>query len=67
MTPEHIEKLASTLFRLVWYALADKNKCDTWGSAEQRRVLAEWLQADCPLPLVEFIQRRANASPEVKP
>lgn len=61
MAPEHVERLAATLFRIVWYALADKNKCDTWGGAELRRVLAEWLADGCPLPLVQFIAKHANA------
>lgn len=66
MTPEHAEKLAASFFRYIWSALADKHRCDIWGGAEQQRVLREWLDAGCPLPIVQFITKHANTSPEVK-
>ena len=59
--------LAQSLFRIVWQVLSFVGKCDQYGGAEYRRVFREWIDAGYPLPVAEFIVRRANASAEVTP
>jgi len=46
-------------FRMEWCRLAELGMCDSWGSAECRRVARAWVAAGSP-DIFSFIQREAN-------
>ena len=50
-------------FHAAWTTLAAEGACDGHGSAEYRRVLAEWEKVGCPMPPHGFIYWRANIGP----
>lgn len=60
------EVMAKHLFRIVWQIMSQVGWCDEWGSAEQQRVFREWVAAEYPIPVADFIRERANISSEVK-
>lgn len=51
-------------FRRAYQVLARCGKCDSWGGAESKRVLSEWLEAGKPFDVEAFITKRANKMPE---
>lgn len=51
------------IFNVIWSDLSIDGKCDSPGGREYCRVLQEWHDAGCPLPLIPFIIARANISP----
>lgn len=55
------------LWRFVWDALAEHGGCDSWGSAEQRRVTLEWHAAGRPVGIAEYILVHANKAPVTVP
>lgn len=50
-------------FRQAWRAAEADGSCDGIGGAEYRRVLREWMQAECGPDPFDFILRRANIGP----
>ncbi len=52
------------LFDITWIELSEEHHCDTWGSAEFRRVLKEWLAAGKPVCIRAFILQAANRPPD---
>lgn len=47
-------------FYLTWIGMAEDGKCDEWGGSEQIRVYHEWVVANRPKGLVQFITQHAN-------
>lgn len=50
----------------LWHHLADLGACDGFGGAEYHRITEQWIAAQMPLDMADFIRQRANASPDGK-
>ena len=57
------ETMSVDQFKAAWLPLTEQGKCDGYGGMECKRVFREWMEADYPDDLSEFIVSRANAMP----
>lgn len=52
-------------FVCAWNVAAGMGWCDSYGSAEYRRLLVIWILRGRPKPILAWIRKQANLAPEV--
>jgi len=51
------------IFQQVWKVLEKQGHCDGWGGAECRRIHGDYIKADFPIDVVNFILEGAKIVP----